>query len=478
MKRVLMLVVLAFAVSVNAKLRPAALFTDHAVLQADMPIAVWGEADVGKQVLVEIGGRRAVAKADAAGRWQCKLPALHASSQAEMRFTCGGEVVTIADVLIGEVWIGSGQSNMAMSVQRTSDADETIAKADAPQIRLFTVPRLAATMEIPDVKDAKWVLCSPKTVANFSAALYHFGRVVHEKTGSPVGLIHSSWGGTPIQAWMPREAFAGGDDEITRQRERIRGIYPSATLPATTRAARPALHLDPTKLFNGMIAPLIPYTIRGVTWYQGENNVHQGDVSDYAAMMQAMVRSWRARWGEGDFPFLFVQLAPYGKYRSTPEALPLMWEQQTKALTMIINSGMAVTGDVGDPNDIHPKRKRIAGERLAAIALAKTYDQSDVKWQAPLFKSARRDGSRVRVTFSVPVEMRAVTEDWSVFALAGEDGVFHVASAEISDGDVIVMCDKVSAPKKVRFAWSPIAHPNIVSADGLPAVAFEREVKD
>jgi sialate O-acetylesterase len=223
------------------------------------------------------------------------------------------------------------------------------------------------------------------------------------------------------------------------------------------------------RLYNGMIAPLVPYAIRGVTWYQGENNTHQGEAGEYAAMMEAMVRTWREKWGQGDWPFLFVQIAPYGKYRGPADSLPIMWEQQTQALGLIANSGMAVTGDVGNANDIHPKEKRVVGERLAAIALAKTYGRKDVAWEPPLVKLVTLEKDSVRVHFTTPVKQ--TVEKLTAFETE-RDGKFQPVEAIVKDGDVIIK----DTPAFIRFQWSPTAEPQLVNDAGLPAVAFSKPI--
>ena len=477
MIRRLVLTILIAASPAAAELKLAALFSDHAVLQADMETPVWGWADAGATVTIKCGERDATARADEKGKWLAKLPAAKASAApVELLVTSGSEQLKRQDILIGEVWIGSGQSNMAMALARTSDADAAIKSANHPQIRLFQVARNAADEPASDV-DGGWVVCTPETVKTFSATLYHFGLKLHESLNAPVGLIHSSWGGTPIQAWTPADAFAD-QSEIAAERARSEATYrsPPATNPRSpeTRTQRDTRHLRPTLLYNGMIAPLIPYGIRGVTWYQGENNVHQNDVEKYAGRMQAMVASWRAKWGEGDWPFLFVQIAPYGKYRGHPESLPLMWEQQTRALSMISNSGMAATGDIGDVNDIHPKNKKDVGNRLALLALVRTYHVPDVVCDAPRYQSHAVEGAKIRVKFDGAGSGLATSDDKEPtdFEIAAADGKFVKATARIDGNDVLVWSDDVKNSMAVRFAWSPTAKANLTNSAGLPAIAF------
>ncbi len=463
----------------RAELELAALFSDHAVLQADTELPVWGWADPGEQVTVHLGDHKVTAATARDGNWTAKLPAVHRSQSALVMTVsaAGGESLKVSDILIGEVWIGSGQSNMAMTIDKSARAEEFIKDADQPAIRMFRVGRQASTRAAKDVT-GHWAVCSPKTLPAFSAVLYHFGRSLREKLDTPVGLINTSWGGTPIQAWMPPEAFTGGAEEMARYDDRIAAIYPStAASPAGAPPARAAAHLRSAHLYNGMIAPLIPCAIRGVTWYQGENNVHQGDVADYAAMMQSMVDRWRGEWKQGDWPFLFVQLAPFGKYRSaftSPDALPEMWDQQTRALSMIKNSGIAPISDIGDAENIHPANKHDVGLRLALIALAKTYGRRDIVYEGPMYKSREIEGDHVRVHFT-GVGSGLTTRDAKPpdsFEIAGDDGKFVAAGAKIDGADVVVWSDEVKSPKQVRFAWSPIAATNLMNKERLPAIAF------
>jgi sialate O-acetylesterase len=433
------------------------MFSDHAVLQADMPVPVWGRTTAGAKVTVTFGDKSTDATADEKGAWRATLPAMQSQKQpAELTVTSGDETKKFSDVLIGEVWLGSGQSNMTLAVARADKADEFIAAADNPQIRLFQAARNPSTNESEQL-GGNWVVCSSKTIPTFSAVLYQFGRNLHEQLHRPVGLIHSSWGGTPIQTWMPAETL---------------GAAPGTQV---NPAGKPAPHLQPSHLFNGMIAPIIPYALRGVVWYQGENNVHQNDQGEYAQNMKKMVDAWRSRWHEGDFAFLYVQIAPYGKYRSlTRTALPEMWEQQTRALGMIRNSGMAPIADLGNLDDIHPKNKHEVGRRLSLIALARVYGMHDTLFEGPMYTSHEVESNTIRVHFTGVGGGLASRDDKPLtnFEIAGADGVFVPADAKIVGNDVVVSSEKVKAPTALRFAWDEAAVPNLMNKEGLPAVAF------
>jgi sialate O-acetylesterase len=461
-----------------AEIRLPGIFSDHMVLQAGQEVKVWGTAAPNDELTVKISGVQATTKADAKGRFSAKLPPLKATGEpTELTVTnAAAEQVKVQDVLVGQVWLGSGQSNMGMSIERSADAKEIIAAADVPQIRLYTVPRKTSTQPVDD-NAGKWVLCSPNTVPGFSAVLYYFGRTLHEDLHEPVGLIHSSWGGTPIQAWTPREGF--GQTQMVAERDKVQQVYgtPPATTAASTRpAAKPSLaHFMPAQLYNGMIAPVAGYGLRGFVWYQGENNVHQGDAPNYAERFKTMVTLWRSAWGDEALPFYFAQLPPYGGYRAkSPDALPVMWEQQARIARDVPGTGMAPTADVGDVKDIHPKNKAPVGQRLAAIALAETYGKANVPHQGPVYANHKVEGSRVRVHFS-GAEAGLGTRDGKApnfFEVAGADGKFVPAQAEVDGSDVLVGSDAVPAPTAVRMGWSPTAEVNLQNKDGWPAVQF------
>ncbi len=439
-----------------AALTVASMFSDHAVLQADMPVPVWGRAAAGAKITVTFASASVDATADDSGKWRATLPAMHASKDAgELVVKSGDESKKFSDILVGEVWLGSGQSNMVLTMPKTSDADKYIAQGDNPQIRLFIVGRVPSTDPAENVK-GEWVVCSPKTLPPFSAVLYHFGRNLNDQLHVPIGLIDSAVGGTPIQAWMPADTL--GPSPATQLNPK------GVAVPA----------LQPDHLFNGMIHPLIPYAIRGVVWYQGENNVQQGDQSQYAHDLKLMVDAWRSRWHEGDFPFLFVQLPPFGKYRSVRTALPEMWEQQTRALTMIQNSAMAPTGDLGELDNIHPKNKHEVGRRLSRIALVRVYGKPSEVIEGPMYKSHEIEGSTIRVHFTGVGSGLKSRDDKPLtnFEIAGADGAFVPADAKIDGDDVVVSSDKVKDPTMLRFAWDEAAVPNLENKEGLPATAF------
>ena len=326
----------------------------HMVLQRDMPLPVWGWADPEEKVTVTLDGKSAAATADAKGKWKITLPAHAADGKPHTLTIQGKNKIELTDILLGEVWVGSGQSNMEFHLSGARDQKEAIAAADQPEIRLFSVPKVTTAAPARDVK-AAWLVCTPKTAPAFSGVLYHFGLRLHKELKLPIGLIHSSWGGSAIAPWTVEQKSSG-------------------------------------QMYNGMIAPLQPFAVRGITWYQGESSVFSRHGLKYREMMERLIKGWRRTWGE-DLPFYFVQIAPWSGYPKDEE--PPVWEAQAATLK-IPGTGMVVTTDLVDNlSDIHPNNKKDVGNRLALWALAKTYDRKDLVY---LVRSSR--GSRWRGTRS------------------------------------------------------------------------------
>ncbi len=389
----------ALASVARADIRLPAVVGDHMVLQRDLPLPIWGWADPGEEVNVTFGEAEASATADASGKWRITLPAMKAGKALEMTLV-GKNTIKLVDILIGEVWLGSGQSNMQWSVEVSDNAKSEIAAANFPDIRLFSVPLVPSGKPASDV-NARWVACTPETVKGFSAVLFFFGRQLRQELDVPIGLINTSWGGTRIEPWTPPEGFASqselqGDLEWINARKsdyqkaldtslaQYRAWIESADqakaagqeIPDPPAAPPHPLNSNgvSTGLYNGMIHPLVPFAIRGALWYQGEANVGQG--MQYNTRMKALIQGWRNVWDQGDFPFLFVQLAPFD-YGGVPTRLPEIWEAQAATLAFP-NTGMAVTTDlVPNLKDIHPPNKQDVGKRLALWALANTYGHSD-----------------------------------------------------------------------------------------------------
>jgi len=390
------------------------------------------------------------------GKWEVILEPVAAGGPHEL-IIAGTNKIQLSNILVGEVWIGSGQSNMQWDVQRSMNPEEEIAAANWPKIRLFTVTRTIAQAPQEDC-DGTWKVCSPETIADFSAVLYFFGRKLHQELGVPVGLINSSWGGTVAEAWTSREALEGDPD-----------FQPILERAATFNPKNPN---QAAVLFNGMIHPLLPLRIRGVIWYQGESNVSRA--AQYQKLFPVLIQDWRKRWGMGELPFYFVQLAPFRYKNADPRNCAELREAQRLTLSLP-NTGMAVTTDIGDVNDIHPRNKQEVGRRLALWALAKTYGQ-DVVYSGPLYRAAKIEGNRIRIEFDhVDGGLVAKGGELTHFQIAGADGEYRLASAVIDGETVVVHSPEVTQPVAVRFGWSDDAEPNLFNAAGLPASPFRTD---
>ena len=489
---------------------------NNMVLQRQIEMPIWGWAAAGETVTVQLGPNAAKATADATGAWMVRLPAMEAGGPYEMTVS-GRNTIKLTNILVGEVWLCSGQSNMRWPLNAASDGKEAVAGAELPKMRLFQVPLRSAGQPVADV-NASWAPCQPATAARFSAVGFHFGRMLHKELKVPVGLIDAGWSGSRIEPWVPPQGFASVREfpDLTGDITQVRRDYVEtfdrelATLEAWARGARAALAdgrplpLQPaawpldekamnyqiqltagraTEIYNGMIHPLVPFGIRGAIWYQGESNVTAWPLIHYsipdggltyALKMKALVQGWRAVWGEGDFPFYYVQIAPCKGY--PPGAVPEFWEAQTAAMS-IKNTGMAVTTDIGVLDNIHPPNKRDVGKRLALWALAKTYGRADVVCSGPQYKSLAGEGNKARLAFE-HVGGGLASRDgkpltW--FTVAGEDRKFVAARAEIAGDAVVVWSDAVATPAAVRFAWDNEAMPNLMNKEGLPTIPFRTD---
>jgi sialate O-acetylesterase len=497
----------AGVLSARAEVRLPKVFSDHMVLQRDKPLVIWGWAQPNETVSVTLGEASGQGQANERGEWKVVLPAMKAGGPFVLKVS-GSSSVEFADVMIGEVWLCSGQSNMEMGMGMIRDSQKEIAEANNPQLRLLLVTRKWDALPQTNI-DGEWKLCSPKSIAEggwsgFSAAAYFFGRELQQKLGVTVGLIESSWGGTRIESWTPPEGYAA-TPELSQEYERVELADPTTTqhqerlkqtldeMERWVTAARQAMEnhnlvpsmpvfpaellaphdlQNPTALYNGMVHPLVPYALRGAIWYQGESNMGEG--MHYADRMKALIRGWRALWQEGDFPFYFVQIAPYN-YGGKPETEAEIWEAQDAAARSIPNSGMAVINDIGDLTNIHPKDKQDVGHRLALLALANTYGYDKLVSSGPTFKSFAIDGNKLRVNFDNTAEGLSSRDgkplDWFEIIDADEGG-FVKADAQIDGASVVLSAPGVKNPVAMRFAWSMLAEPNLVNSAGLPAGAF------
>jgi hypothetical protein len=508
-KRIVLPALLFLGISTaHADVKLPAIFSDHMVLQQDKPVAIWGWADAGEEVTVTVADVTAKATPDASGKWTAKLQKVKVAAKPIAMTVKGKNALTVNDVLIGEVWLCSGQSNMAFQVARTNDAEKEIAAANYPQIRMFTVDRNPQPQPQTDCK-GKWEVCSPATVKTFSAAAYFFGRELHQKLSVPVGLINSSYGGTDIAAWTsfepqakvpeliaqmeswerqektydPEKAKANYEKQLAAFNENAKKAKaenkPAPRKP--TPPVRPSLNQNrPTNLYNGMIAPILPYTIRGAIWYQGEHNGSDAGGLLYRKQLPLLIADWRQRWGD-EFYFGFVQLPNFIR---AGEGWPLVREAMLKTLMSVPKTGMAVTIDVGNPKDVHPTDKQTVGHRLAMWALGDVYGQAGVATCGPIAVSHDVRNGEMVITFKhadgglvVKENANAKGTELQGFTIAGDDGKFVPATAKIEGDKVIVYSREVTKPAAVRYAWQDNPACNLYNGQGIPASPFRTDDK-
>ena len=437
-------------------------FSDNMVLQQNAEVSIWGKDDPGTNIQISASwGNEAQAKSDRDGLWKTKISTPEAGGPYNVTIK-GSEVIVLNDVLTGEVWLCSGQSNMEMPVkgygnQPITGSNEAILHSKNTELRVFQIERDPSALLLDDVK-GKWHAASPATTPNFSATAYFFGELLQEMLGVPVGLIVTSWGGSKAEAWMDRESLKP---------------FPEISIPDTVpeRGANQA----GTILYNGMLHPFIDYHIKGVIWYQGESNRNQA--SQYADLFPAMIASWRALWNLGNFPFYFVQISPYG-YGSSEEtkyATALLREAQLQAMQRVENTGMVVTADIGDCECIHPADKTTVGRRLAYWALAETYGFEGIAYRSPIYKSMEpTEDGKIKVSFdNAPNGLSSYQKPLDGFEIAGDDRVFYPAQAIINrDRTVSVWNEEVPNPIAVRYAFGDCVEGSLFNIAGLPASPF------
>ena len=473
------------------------------VLQRDHAVRIWGTAEPGETVTVSFTGQTQTAQAGADGKWQVSLKPVPVSSAAGTMTISGKNTITLNDVMVGEVWMASGQSNMEFTLAQSADGEAAVAAANAPDIRLFNVSRQVAFQHQKGPL-ATWQAASPDSARHFSAAAYYFALELHNALHVPIGVIDSSYGGTEAEAWTPVESLLASPDlrpcvERTKiwdaERPRVKAEYDQRmqewteaaqkakaegtppprrpVLPDALREARMA-----ASLYDRMIAPLIPFPIHGVVWYQGESN--EARAQQYELLLPTMIRAWRDRWGQGDFPFGIVQLPNYRDARSEPvdEAWSFLREAQRRTAVTVPHSGLIVTIDIGEAHDIHPKNKLEVGKRMARWALVAAYHQKMTP-TGPMFRQAKRRGSKLEVKFDVVGKGLRIRDGDKLdeFAVAGPDHRWRWANAEIKGRDrVIVWSAEVPLPQAVRYAFnSNPRHPDLTNDTGIPASPFRSD---
>lgn len=453
---------------VAADVNVAAFFCDHAVLQRDKPIPVWGTGSSGEPLRVRFGDQEVRTSVDAAGTWCVYLAPERASGQARDLVVEASNRIVVRDVLVGEVWLCSGQSNMAWTVAKSANAAAEIATAQLSLIREFAVPR--RTLETPTLSlSGTWRVCSPQTVGDFSAVAYYFARDLFQHTDIPVGLIHASWGGTPIEAWLSKDALeaSGAIAEVDAHWKEF-----SRRKKSSGVANDEPLKRRPTGLFNAMIRPLAPYAVCGVIWYQGEANARRAHY--YAPLFQSLIRDWRRTFAQGDLPFYWVQLANFRPSNAPEMAWAELRASQDQAL-VLPNTGQAIAIDVGEVDNIHPRNKQAIGARLALIARAGVHGH-DVCWRGPTFARASVDGRELRLEFShCAGGLRIRGDSLRGFEIAGGNGQFRAAEARIEGNTVVVHAPDVRDPVAVRYAWSNAPEATLCNDTGLPAAPFRTD---
>jgi sialate O-acetylesterase len=515
--------------SAHAEVRMPAIFGDHMVLQQDAQLPVWGWADPGENITVKIGDKRGSTVCGPDGKWRVELPALPSDNQPQaLRIEGEDGKLEFSDVLVGDVWVCSGQSNMGIPLRYAHNAGTELPKAADTKLRLFLVPQMCAADPREDTR-GHWEVCTPETAGGFSAVGYFFGHELRKELKRPIGLIGAYWGGTAAQAWISHAAlerppaFTKYLDQYRKALEIHKTVTPAMTADYEARvkkwdegfraalvqkvapphpssapvqpdptgvpnpaAARPGV---PTTVFNGMIAPLIPYAIKGVIWYQGEGNAYAATAAEYRTLFPRLIEDWRSLWGRGDFPFLFVQL-PNFIATGAPQDWPLLREAQLRTLSLP-NTGMAVTIDIGHPNDVHPKGKLDVGLRLALAARKVAYGE-DLVFSGPIYDSMKMDGNKIRIRFKnmgsgLAMGVPPWTWDGSVppkpekltgFSITGSDQKWVGADAAIDGDEVVVSSESVPAPLAVRYGWDNNPACNLYNKEGLPASPFRTDISN
>lgn len=469
-------------------LRMSSLYADYMVLQRDMPLDIHGTANTGEKITVEIGGRKASATADNQGKWSVVLSPMQAAEDLTLTITAGKQRKVFSHVAVGEVWLCSGQSNMAFMLCQSESGKEDIAAADDPQLRLFDMKGRWETYDVAwpascldslnhlqYFHETTWQPSTPASASRFSAVGYYYGRMLRQKLGVPVGLICNAVGGAPTEAWVDRNSLETSFPNILSNwlqndfiQDWVRGRAAKNLTNDQTKLGRHPY--EPCYLYESGILPLQQYPIKGVIWYQGESNAHNKDA--HAKLFSLLVNGWRQNWNNPDMPFYFVQLSSLNR-----PSWPWFRDSQLRLMKEISNTGMAVSSDHGDSLDVHPRCKQPIGERLARWALAKTYGQ-DITPSGPVFSSVTRQADALIVSFLYADGLQ--TSDGkapSCFEIAEEDGLFHPATATIEGNTVRLTSPTIKHPRYVRYAWQPFTRANLVNGDRLPASTFRGEAR-
>jgi sialate O-acetylesterase len=487
--RFLLLLFLLPSAAANAEVTLPKILTSHMVVQRDLPVHVWGMAAPTEEVSVSFRGETETAKAGVLGHWSLYLAPGAAGGPFKMTVkSAGTQTITLDDVMVGDVWVASGQSNMEFEMRRAATAQQDLPNASNIRLRLLTVKKHASEYALPDADTDGWVMSTPDKAKDFSAVAWYFARDIVSREKIPIGIIDSTWGGTVVESWTRLEALGENaalaplfisrgkmtdreaDALLEDQRQqKLRDEAKAAGKPEPQFPWHPLLAMwGPGLLYNGMIAPLTPFPIRGVIWYQGESNSRLERAPLYGRIFRAMIEDWRSQWGIGDFPFLYVQIANFKS--GTDEDWATIREEQLKALE-IHNTAMAVTIDIGNPDDVHPTDKVDVGLRLGRAARALSYGEN-VEYSGPTFLMATPEGAAIRAWFEHANGLAAKGGTVTGFEVAGVDGKFVPATAVLSGGTIVASSTAVAEPVYVRYGWANSPQCNLFNSDGLPASPF------
>jgi sialate O-acetylesterase len=465
------------------------------ILQQDSKVALWGWAQPGEKITIanNWNNKSASVTADASGKWLTYVNTVKAGGPYQLTFKASN-TIEVKNILLGEVWLASGQSNMEFFIGKTPNPsytgvinhDEVMKDAEHPDIRTIDVPNKVADEAQTDFK-GEWKLCSAKTIDTFSAVAYFFAREINKATGFPVGIINSTWGGTPAESWTKKEVLQSDTNftPILARYQKALDVFPEENEKYRTTLAKwredtsktkgpaprgpmgPNHNQSPYKLYNGMIAPIEPFTIKGVIWYQGESNADRA--FQYRKLFRAMIDNWRSDWSDPKLPFYFVQISPHRSQN------PEIRDAQVYVYRNTPYTGIAVTIDNGDSLDIHPRNKELVGKRLSLWALKNEYGKKNIVISGPLYKSMKIEGDKIRINFDFANGLIAKDGGLKEFTIAGDDQNFIPAIAKIEGNAVVVWSDAVKNPRAVRFAWKNVPHPNLYNGAGLPASPFRTD---
>lgn len=481
----------------QAEVHLAPVITDHAVLQRDVPIHLWGDASPGEKITISFHNQAIATSATTVGLWETWLRPESAGGPFTLAVH-GSSDLTRSDLLVGDVWFASGQSNMEMPLAGfpnsayVTNSDQEIAQANLPQVRLLRMEHQSSPSPLPGIT-ATWQVCTPATARDFSAVAYFFARDIYQREHVPIGIIDSSWGGTPIDSWISLDALSADASlmpafaarahfaDLQSHLELVESAEKRSDAEAKAHHVPPpshSWHPDPSSwvpagLFNGMVAPFTPYAIKGFLWYQGETDSAPDRAGLYAKLLPTLIADWRAQWGLGNLPFLFVQISSFGDKSSANWGL--VRDSQRRALT-VANTGMAVSLDVGQRDNVHPPDKQTVGARLALAGRAIAYLELGLDYNGPLYRQTTRQGADVEIWFDHAEGLNSKGGDVKGFEVAGADGRFVAANAKLQGTSVLVSSPEVSDPEQVRYAWQNFTDANLYNGASLPASTFTAKV--